>query len=154
MAKKLTIGTMILQEIVPPLKSGPRITIGVFVEDEEFPEYPIQVFEEPVPTRFPKKLVKYLADFMARGFNGAIREWPQISRLNKRAVGRPLNPAVQRIGEEAAKLHSEGLSYGQVARKLCPHRGQQHKCDKKCSDRIRQAAKPFLKARGTTHENL
>jgi hypothetical protein len=62
--------------------------------------------------------------------------------------GRPQDREVQHLGQVAAALHErQKLSFGQIARKLCRQKIEKdHKCDKRCVDRIRQAAKPYRKA--------
>jgi hypothetical protein len=144
------IFVVVLRKLLPPDKasSKPQVTFGIFFEED--PAFPVRVFEEPAPQGFPKELLGHLADYMARGFNRAIRERALIKRLHSRPVGRPIDPEVQRIGKLAAKLRKEQpqKSWGEIALQSCPKRGQSgHRCRKKCADRIQQAAKPFLKAR-------
>lgn len=63
----------------------------------------------------------------------------------KRKRGRPTNQEIQRLGKEAAKLRGKDLTYGQIARRVCPRRSEHgHRCGKNCADRIRQAAKRYL----------
>jgi len=67
----------------------------------------------------------------------------------KRRVGRPTEPKVQRLGQEAAKLRQlgAGRTWGQIHLKLCPTKGKHTPDDssKRCQDRIRLAAQPYLK---------
>ncbi len=64
----------------------------------------------------------------------------------ERSRGRPANPRLQSIRAKAATLRLTGKTWGQVALKTCPDRNKpNHTCNKRCADRIRQLAKPFLK---------
>jgi hypothetical protein len=143
-ARMKQVAGVVLEEIVSPETHSrqPQVSIGLFLGDDEFP---VKVLEEPVPSNFPKKLLFHLADYMARGFNGAIRETALIRKLSAKPVGRPIDPEVQRIGREAAKLREQGFTYGEIARKLCSRKVQPlHRCDKKCADRIQKAARPYV----------
>jgi hypothetical protein len=119
----------------------PAAQVGIFIGGEL-----VEGLVEPVPDDFPAELVPYLSDFMARGINAAmvaLRAKPQ--DWLRRARGRPIDAAVQQLGQEAAKLHKEGLTYGQIALRLCPRKTEPgHRCGKNCADRIRQAAKAYL----------
>lgn len=57
--------------------------------------------------------------------------------------GCPPKPLNYLLGQRALKLEDQGLSWGRIAHKLCPDRGQGHECTKKCEDRIRMAARQF-----------
>lgn len=141
MANRKAFYTVVGGEAMPKGSESrqPHVTIEIFVGDDDFPE---NVISEPVPQEFPREHISELASFMSKGFNAAIANWP---RLTRKAHGRPLSPEVQRIGQEAAKLRMDGLTYGQIALQLCPKRKKsRHKCNKACADRIRQAAKIYL----------
>lgn len=130
------------------------VAVGIYVEGEAMP---IEILLEraPTPDKFPRELVPYLTDYMARGFNSvASAARLKLGDLLRKARGRPIDPAVQQVGQEAAKLRKEGLTYGQIALKLCLRRTEHgHRCDKACADGIRQAAKPYLNvARGMPHK--
>jgi hypothetical protein len=122
-------------------KKVPAAQVGIFIDGEL-----VEGFVEPVPDDFPPELVPHLADFMARGINAAmvaLRAKPQ--DWLRRARGRPIAAAVQQLGQEAARLRKEGLTYGQIALRLCPRKAEPgHRCGKNCADRIRQAAKAYL----------
>jgi hypothetical protein len=105
---------------------------------------------ESAPEGFPKDLLPHLADFLKRGFNAACERlscetFPSLAGLALDPRGRLIDPEVERIGREAFKLHQEGLTYGQIARKVCTKRGQpgHNPCRKRCADRIRQAARQY-----------
>jgi len=122
-------------------KKVPAVQVGIFIGRQL-----VEGLVERVPDQFPPELAPHLADFMSRGVNAAIdalrakpRDWL------RRVRGRPIDPAVQKLGQEAAQLHKEGLTYGQIARQLCPRKKQAgHWCGKRCADRIRQAARAYL----------
>lgn len=88
-------------------------------------------------------LTQYL-DRLESGRKGAAKE--VVRWLEKRLAaprGRPLSSQTYSIGQEAATLHDDGLSWMRIARKICPDRGAGHTCSKNCADKIRQAAEAF-----------
>jgi hypothetical protein len=122
-----------------------EIAIGLFDENRETP---LEVIREVAPAGFPSALLHHLADFMARGFNAACNRQPErvldLSEFAPSPRGRRTDPEIERRGQQAAKLHKEGLTYGQIASRLCPKRQcKGHHCVKKCADRIRQEAKSY-----------
>ena len=130
----------------------PQIVAEVLINEEKV------MLREPAPEGFPRKLFPYLADYMRRGFIAALsrRSSPDVQDFEEIDLapyaaplsGRPVNPEVQELGRNAARLRRGGLTYGQIARQLCPLKNAQgHHCGRRCADRIRQAAKPYLKRR-------
>lgn len=90
------------------------------------------------PKGFPSEYLPVLSEFMADGFNEAIR----IARLGKKARGRPINQKARDQGREAKLLREQGLTYGQIATRLCLERREAgHTCGKTCADLIRQRSK-------------
>ena len=57
--------------------------------------------------------------------------------------GRPVDPTLVPVAQEAARLKAKGLTWGQVASKVCPQRhAKNHQCTKnRCADRIRLLVK-------------
>jgi hypothetical protein len=58
--------------------------------------------------------------------------------------GRPTDPNLSSLYRAAAELHAQGMSWMQIARKLCPRRGEGHRCNKHCADRFRNGALQYL----------
>jgi hypothetical protein len=119
-----------------------QVAMGIYVEGEESP---LEVLLQPVPNDFPPKLIPHLAEYMARGFNYGIEEGAFMNSLGKRPRGRPIDAAEHDRGREAARLRKRGLTFGEIAKKLCPKRGETgHACDRLCADRLRHSAKVYL----------
>lgn len=119
-----------------------RVEIPVLGEKE-----PV-VLEEPAPKGFPPNLLRYLAEYLERGFRAGhahkAQEMPDIDELafEPTKQRRPPDPRVDEQGRLGAKLRRQGLTYGEIAVRLCERRGKPgHRCGKRCSDRIRQAIK-------------
>jgi hypothetical protein len=71
-----------------------------------------------------------------------------LAHLPPATRGRRPSREVQESGRKAAKLFKQGYTDGEVARKICERRGEPgHRCDKRCADRIRQRAQPYLSAK-------
>jgi hypothetical protein len=113
-----------------------------------------KVFVEPAPEGFPPELFPHLADFWKRGFNATIpcsdthsadQPVKEVSLAEfAEPRGRPIDDESEREGREAAKLRREGLSFGQIALRVCRHRNERrHRCKKPCNDRIRQAMQQY-----------
>jgi hypothetical protein len=145
-----SVAGLVSSEILPPdAGQQPQVTIGVYVEEQGYEEFPTEVLSVLAPEGFPDKLLPYLAEFMAKGFNAAIRNWAgRRSLLNKNPIGRPISLKVQQVAQHAAQLKQEHpmWSWGRIALVVCPKKGQpRHDCVKeRCDNRIRQAAKRYL----------
>lgn len=128
----------------------PEVQIELTVNGEK------KVFRELAPNGVPPELVPHLADFWKRGFTAHVerrRDSPvsdgaesvDLSGFAAPLSGRPVNPEVHGRGRKATELHAKGLTYGQIALKLCSERtDRSHTCGKKCADRIRQEANDYL----------
>jgi hypothetical protein len=91
-----------------------------------------------------KHCPKHLRDYRKRTADGAV------SYLPSAESGRPASREVRELGREAAELFKQGHSYGEIAHKLCEHRGERgHRCGKQCADRMRQRAMRYM-PRATT----
>ena len=73
--------------------------------------------------------------------------YTEIDKLMESFRGRRSKAEISGILAETAKLREKGLSWLQIARRLCPDRNPNHSCDKKCADRIRVAAQRLAKAK-------
>lgn len=112
------------------------------------------MFLEPAAEGFPRELFPHLVDFWKRGFGASVAEQESVSYVDlspfaRPLSGRPVDTEVHERGKKAAALHRQGRTYGKIALELCPERtDSHHRCGgKKCADRLRQAAKPYLKER-------
>jgi hypothetical protein len=135
------------QGVARPISSENPLEVAIEVFDEG-KNMPSRVVRRTAPVGFPPDLLPHLADFMAQGFNAACD--PEVDRVLDLSDfapsprGRRSNPDNESRGQQAAKLHSEGLSYRDIAKELCPEKGHKgHKCKKKCADRIRQNAEAY-----------
>jgi hypothetical protein len=118
------------------------IAIGLYRRGEA---EPYETILKEVPKDFPAHLVPILSEFFCDGFETGViyTEDPRL-RIRRRK-GRRHNPVVKNLGQVAATLHESGLSYGEVALQHCEKKSEPgHVCDKKCADRMRQRAQPFL----------
>jgi hypothetical protein len=71
-----------------------------------------------------------------------------LQHLGPVKAGRPPSREVQERGKRAARLFDKGLTGGQVAQRLCDRKSEpRHRCSKRCADRIRQRAKPYLESK-------
>jgi len=108
--------------------------------------------KEPAPKGFPPRLYAFVGDCMRRAFEAGYQRGVQqpletISLADlASSSGRPLEPQVEDQGRRAAQLREEGLTYGQIATRLCYKKSEpHHRCGKRCADRIRQAHQSYVK---------
>jgi hypothetical protein len=103
----------------------------------------------PAPPGFPLEWTRALLEYMRRVQSQDDKAPDELLTWLKQALarppGRPPDPRVHSVGQDAAKLHAKNkkLTWGQIAHRLCPLRGRDHRCTQKCVDRIYQAAKNF-----------
>ena len=92
-----------------------------------------------------KNCPKHLREYRRQRIELAI--WCVTVTLPTIKVGRPIDRKIQDRGRNAARLRIEGKTWGQVAKTLCPQRGDEgHRCDKRCVDRLRQSAQRYLRS--------
>ena len=73
--------------------------------------------------------------------------YTEIDKLMESFRGRRSKAEISGILAETAKLREKGLSWLQIARRLCRDRSPNHLCDRKCADRIRVAAQRLAKTK-------
>ena len=111
----------------------------------------IDLFQEPAPKGFPSKLLPHLSDFFVRGFNAArarfeTTEVLSLADLAPETRGRPVDYAAEQEARQAAPLRAKGLTFGQIAAKVCRYRSAPgHHCNKRCADRIGKAHDSYLR---------
>jgi hypothetical protein len=120
-------------------KNLDTISIGLVRKGESEP-YEIVVKE--IPKGFPADYLPKLGEFYRDGFSDGqiFTQHPRLRIPPRR--GRAVDPVARRLGEMALRLRNQGLSYGQIALRICEKKDEEgHQCDRKCADRMRQRAR-------------
>ncbi len=79
--------------------------------------------------------------------NAVSELYTEIRRLMESFRGRPTKAEISGVLAETARLRENGLSWLQIAQRLCRDRSPNHICDRKCADRIRVATQSLAKAK-------
>ena len=141
--KKLRENILLAQRMIRGIQKYARgeITYAQFGDLES--EIPKRFRVSPAPPWLPDSLTRLL---LCRSVTERMQLAKWLVKLDEKPIGRPIASENYVLGQEAARLkQQQKLSWGQIARRLCPERKSYgHQCSKKCEDRIRQLAKPFL----------